>query len=155
MTKKNEKGSVFILVLIGILVISLLGVSGLTKSTTEMSISKNFNSDKNSLLTADSGINYGINELRNTFDPQSVNFSVTQGNGHDSFWSGLLSNSDKGNPQNVEALTSFSPPFPPGISLDEDSGISITAWNLAVSSNTRGNARKEIQTAVVTLSTGY
>jgi Tfp pilus assembly protein PilX len=72
MNRRDEKGSVLVLVLIGVLVISILGISGLTKSTTEISVSRNFNDDKIALFTANSGINYGINELRNTIDPQSV-----------------------------------------------------------------------------------
>ena len=159
MNRRDEKGSVFILVLIGILVISILGISGLTKSTTEISVSRNFKEDKIALFSANSGINYGINELRNTVDPQSIQFQISGGdNGYSSYKSGKITDST---PQNVTGFLSFTPPPPSGVSLEigGEAGVSLTAWNLIVSSfvsiPTIGDARKQIQTAVVLLSSEY
>jgi hypothetical protein len=158
MNRRDEKGSVLVLVLIGVLVISILGISGLTKSTTEISVSRNFNDDKIALFTANSGINYGINELRNTIDPQSVQFQISDTEYFSSFKSGKITDST---PQNVTGFLSFTPPPPSGVSLEigGEAGVSLTAWNLIVSSHvsipTRGEARKQIQSAVVLLSSEY
>jgi Tfp pilus assembly protein PilX len=155
---KDERGSVLVLVLIAVMLLSLLGVSALTQSSSDLAISRNFKNDKVAFFTADSGINDGINRLRNSVDPTSVLVPVTKMNQGMSYYSGSVSDTT---PQTVRAFTAFDPPPPTGVSIEMggDAGITQTAWELKVSSKPDATksikAKKEIQTAVVTLSAEY
>lgn len=153
-TKNREKGSALVLVIIGVLILSLLGITGLRKTSTELTISRNFMADKLAFFVADTGINYGIDKLRDTVDPQLVSVDLSDGTA--AVRSGSLT--DTG-PQYVEAFLPFSPPPAAGISLDTSSGIHVTGWELIVSSRVsgvaKGDARKELQTTVVLMSADY
>ena len=154
--KIREKGSTLILVIVAALILSLIGIVSLTQTSTELSISRNFLADKSAFFLANSGINYGINELRNSVDPATVQFKITDGNSY--FKSGSISDSS---PQYVEGFKGFQPPPPIGTSIEmgSDAGITLTAWSLVVSSNhkiiNKKNARKEIQAVITVLSSEY
>lgn len=156
MNDEKEKGSALILVIVAALVLSLIGIVSLTQTSTELSISRNFLADKSAFFTADTGVNYGIDLLRNTPDPASIQFQIT--NGNYSFKSGGIS---EATPQYVEGFKDFTAPPPVGVSIEMggDAGITSTAWNLVVSSNysvlNKKNARKEIQCVVSLLSSEY
>lgn len=150
----EQQGSALVLVIIGILILSLLGITGLRKTSTELTISRNFMADKMAFFAADTGINYGIYQLGDAVNPQLVSVAISDGNA--TVRSGSLS--DYG-PQYVEAFLPFSPPPPSGVSLDTGSGIHATGWQLIVSSSisgvAKGEARKELQTTVVLMSADY
>ncbi len=154
--KEREKGSALILVIVAALVLSLVGIVSLTQTSTELSISRNFLADKNAFFAADTGINFGVNQLRDTVDPASVQFEME--NGNYTFKSGGIADAS---PRFVEGFKAFKPPPPVGVSIEMggDAGIQLTAWNLVVSSNysvlDKNNARKEIQAVVTLLSSEY
>ena len=156
MKKINKKGSAIILVLIGLLILSLIGVYGLSQSTADLTIARNFVEDKNALFIAETGTNDGTNRLKSTMDYESVKFSKTMGNKY--YKSGSITDDQ---PQNVSGFTTFDPPPPIGTSVEVGGEISasLTGWQMLVSSEihnkNRGNARKEIMTVVVTLAPEY
>ena len=78
MNKSNPKGSVLILVLVGTLIISMLGILALDQTATEVAISSNFVADKTALFCAESGIQTGINQLRYTVDPLTEKVEITE-----------------------------------------------------------------------------
>ena len=162
--KKNnssEKGSALVLVLLGIIILSLLGVTSLNQSTTDMVISRNFTADKTAFFTADSGINEGINDLKLTIDPVSVILDYQSGDYR--YRSGALTDQygyPITSPQPVQGfMAGFEPSPPPGGSPELNKGYDYYDWDLTVSSFisgfTRGTNQKEIQTVIVAPSPGY
>jgi Tfp pilus assembly protein PilX len=79
---KQKNGSVLILVLVGTLIISLLGILALDQTATEVAISSNFVADKTALFAAETGIQTGINKLRNTVDPLTEKVDMTDSGSH-------------------------------------------------------------------------
>jgi hypothetical protein len=63
--------------------------------------------------------------------------------------------------QTVTGFTAFKPPPPIGVSIEigGEAGVTLTAWDLTVSSvvrnQSRGEARKQIIAAIVLLSSEY
>ncbi len=156
MKSRNNKGSVLVLVLIAVLVLSMIGITGLKSTSAELVISRNFLNDKTAFFMAESGINFGINELRGSIDPTSVSFLQTLDN---SFYkSGPITENTA---QYIEAFLAIPAPPPQGISMEVggDAGIVATAWDLLVSSEyktaSRHPARKEIRSVVLIMSTEY
>jgi len=149
MKRGNQKGSVLVLVVIAAIILSLLGVAGLTSSSTELMISRNFSNDK-------SGINFGINELRGSIDPTSVSFLQSLDNSI--YKSGSITQDTA---QYVTAFQSIPAPPPQGVSMEVggDAGIVATSWDLLVSSEyktgSKNTARKEIRSVILIMSTEY
>lgn len=160
----REKGSVLILVMIGVVILSLIGVMGLNKSKTEISISRNFFTDKTAFFTAENGISTGTNLLRETVDPPSVIFGPVK-DGNTVFRSGPLYDRygyKITDPQYVEPFLTFKAPPPIGISIETSGSIGVyaTPWKVTSSSSvsTLKNsqpAKKEITSIVVVLSSEY
>jgi len=153
---KSQKGSALILVIIAALILSLIGIVSLTQTSTELSISRNFMADKTAFFLASSGISFGIDELRKTIDPSSVQFEIIDGNS--SYKTGAITDISA---QFVEGFKSFTPPPPVCVSIEMggDAGVHLTAWNLIVSSkqslSNKNTARKEIQAVIAILSAEY
>jgi hypothetical protein len=157
--KRNKKeGSALILVLLGIIILSLLGITSLTQSTTDMVISRNFTADKTAFFTAELGINQGINELiRLSADPGSVILDYQSGDYR--YRTGPLldpySLTTITSPQPVQGfLGGFSSPRFPGSNVElGGTGGDVLGWDLTISSFvsgfTRGINQKEIQTVIV------
>ena len=159
--QNKEKGSALILVLIGVVILSLLGVASLNQSTTDMVISRNFAADKTTFFLADSGISRGIHDIRLTIDPVSVLFDVQKGENR--IRTGPLKD-DYGYPittaQSVQGfLGGFEPPIPPGGSPEENIGYEVYDWDLTISAFvsgfTKGINQKEIQVVIVSVSPEY
>jgi hypothetical protein len=158
MIKGNNKGSTLVMVLIAVLILSMISISALTQSGTEMATARNFLMDKNAFYAADAGIQVGINNISHSkMNPAGVNFS---GNlGKLSYYTGLMS--DTGS-QNVTAFQGFKPPPPVGQAIDlggGELGMGTVAWNLNVSSvsaaGTRNQVRKQIAAVIVTMVSEY
>ena len=152
MKSKNEKGSVLILVLIGVLILSFLGFSGLSQSITDLAISRSFVDDKIIFFYSESGINFGINMLRDAVNPGEVVFESTNGN--------LMYKSGKIEETIAQPVAAFTgglkPPPPKGMSVEMcgELGVSITAWDLLVSAK-KDFCRKELESIVLTISFEY
>ena len=157
----NEKGSALILVLLGIIILSLLGVTSLNQSTTDMVISRNFTADKTAFFTADTGINQGTNDLKLTIDPASVLLNHQSGDYR--YRTGALVDQygyPLTSPQPVQGfMAGFDPSPPPGGSPELNKGYDYYDWDLTVSSFvsgfTKGTNQKEIQAAIVSPSPSY
>lgn len=154
----ENKGSTLVLVLVAVLVLTIIGLSGLTQSSTDVATSRNFFAGKAAFFTAESGIHFGVNELNNAFDPTSVIFEQTDATGKLTFRSGRI---EDGAAMPVTAFRGFKAPPPRGYSIEMggEFGAAATPWQLTVNSNVQGLARglvrKEVETAIVTLSPEY
>ena len=164
MTKNKEKGSVLILVLFGVIILSLMGVSGLNRTKTEISITRNFFADKDSFFTAENGVSMGTDLLRDSVDPASEIFGpVTDGTR--SFRSGPLYDTygyKVTDPQYIVPFLTFDPPPPIGISVEISGsmGVAVTPWQVISSSSVKvpgggNNARKEVHSIIVMLNSEY
>ena len=166
MINKNnkEKGSVLILVMFGVIILSLMGITGLNRTKTEISITRNFFADKDSFFTAENGISMGTDKLRNSVDPAGEIFGpVTDGTR--SFRSGPLYDTygyKVTDPQYIAPFLTFDPPPPIGISVETSGsmGVSVTPWQVISSSSVKvpggGNdARKEVHSIIVMLNSEY
>jgi hypothetical protein len=153
-----NKGSTLVLVLVAVLVLSIIGLSGLTQSSNDVATSRNFFAGKAAFFTAESGIHFGVNELNNAFDPTSVVFEQTDASGKLTFRSGRIEDAAA---MPVMPFRGFKAPPPRGYSIEMggEFGAAATPWQLTVNSNvqglTRGLVRKEVETAIVTLSPEY
>jgi hypothetical protein len=155
--KKNTRGSALILVFIAVLILSIIGIAGLSSISNEMSTARNYVADKTAFYAADAGINFGLNLVRKEMYPPVVTFTQTKGNIE--FRSGGLTYSTE---QPVTAFTGFKVPQPIGISIEvgSETGAVINPWQLTVSSkvlnnNLKGFTRKELTVVFQSLSTEY
>ncbi len=160
--KKKENGSVLILVMFGVLILSMMGIMGLNKTKTEITITRNFLSDKTAFFTAETGLSQGKNILRNSLDPASVIFGPLK-TGMNTYRSGKLYDQYGyviTSPQYVTPFKAFPAPPPTGMTLDPNMGLYLTSWELSVSaesaSTTGGNkSKKELTTSVAILLSEY
>jgi Tfp pilus assembly protein PilX len=154
--RTSQSGSALILVIMGAMILSLIGIVSLSHTSTELSISRNFLADKSAFFLANSGINFGVNELRDSIDPGSVSFEFIEGNS--SYKTGSMTDVSA---QFLTGFKGFAAPPPVGVSIEMggDAGVQLTAWNLLVSSKqsltNKNTARKEILAVVAVLSANY
>jgi hypothetical protein len=158
--KKTNKGSTLVMVLIAVLILSLIAVSALTQSSTEMGTTRNFLMDKSAFYSADAGIQVGTKDIRDavalTFDPSNVSF--TQTIGKYTFYSGSIAD---GSAQTVKGFLGFKPPPPVGMSVEMSGelGAVTLPWNLTVTAaanvNFKNQVRKQLRTVVVTMASEY
>jgi len=156
----SQTGSVLVLVLIAALVLSLLGLTALTQSDTNLVMSRNFQADKTALFVADGGIGFGVNVLRHTIAPwdEEVSQTVPELMGNVIFRSGSL---EAEGPQKVQAYQAFPAPLPPGMSVEMggEVNVNVASWQLLITSEItgrwRGLTRKELESLVVMMMAGY
>jgi hypothetical protein len=156
----TNRGSTLIMVLIAVLILSLIALSALTQSNTEMGTTRNFFMDKSAFYSADAGIQVGINNIRTavalTFDPSNVSF--TQTFGKYTFYSGSIAD---GSAQTVKGFRGFRPPPPVGMSVEMSGELgSVTLpWDLTVTAaaavGLKNQVRKQLQTVVITMASEY
>ena len=172
---RSERGGTLILVLVSLILLSITGISMFRQAQTEYAMARNFFDDKVGLLVADSGVNYGINEIRQTVNPLGAsfdsstdttfnNYTVIQVDSTDTFDSVIRTGPieyTESDAQEVKGLTSFTPPWPAGVDISSSSGMTPTAWDLTISArltlagDNRVRAVKEIQNGLVVLSPGH
>jgi hypothetical protein len=157
MTKKSDRGSTLVLVLISVLILSLIALSALTMSNTEIGTTRNFFQDKNAFYAAEAGLEDGIQRISTSkMDPAGVSF--TESFGKMTYYSGKVTDVTE---QYVEAFKGFKPPPPRGQSIEMggELGMGSAAWRLHVSAGgsagTRNQSRKQLQTVVVTMVAEY
>jgi len=146
-----------VMVLIAVLILSMIGISALTQTSTELGTARNFVMEKNAFYAAEAGIEDGIRQIENSeMNPASVIFTSTFGK--QTYYTGLLTDST---PQNVKAFMGFKPPPPKGqaIQMGGDVGMTTAAWDLNVSAvsavGTRNQVRKQLESIVVTMVSEY
>jgi hypothetical protein len=155
-TVKN-KGSALLLVLIALLILSLIGLSALTQSGSEINTTGNFLKDKSAFYTADGGIQDGMKEIRKNFtDPTSVLLDTTFSGQR--YYTGAMTNLTA---QHVSAFMGFNAPPVIGQSIEMGSELNMRAvpWQLTVTSvskaGTKYQIRKQLQTVVITMVPEY
>jgi len=153
-TTKN-KGSALLLVLIALLILSLIGVSALTQSGSEINTAGNFYKDKSAFYAADSGIQIGLRQIRlNSTNPKNVIFDGTIDKNY--FRTGLMSDSVP-TKKNVKPFQGFMPPQSAGQSagMESETNMKNVPWTLVVTAenyiSTKNRIRKQVETVVTTL----
>ncbi len=157
MARKTNKGSTLVLVLIAVLILSLIALSALTMSNTEIGTTRNLFQDKNAFCAAEAGLDDGINRINTShMDPASVNFTETFGKM--TYYSGKVTDVT---PQYVKAFQGFKPPPPTGQSIEMGGELAMgtAAWRLQVSAGggagTHNQSKKQLETIVVTMVSEY
>jgi Tfp pilus assembly protein PilX len=157
MTKAKNKGSALLLVLIALLILSLIGLSALTQSGSEINTTGNFLKDKSAFYTADAGIQAGMKEIREKFtDPTSVLMDTTFSGQR--YYTGVMTNLTA---QHVTAFMGFNAPPVIGQSIEMGSELNMRAvpWQLTVTSvskaGTKNQIYKQLQTVVITMVPEY
>ncbi len=164
---KRQQGSALILAIIAAIILTLLGLAGLTQAGTDLIATRNFYDDKEVFYSADAGINIGINTLKTAWDPTTVvlnqPFKVESVDKKRVVSYNLRSGRAKDtSPQPVRFFNGYTPPPPSGISIEISGEIAVKVlpWLLQVTAE-RGNPsgrnfiQKELETVVVTLTSEY
>jgi hypothetical protein len=159
-----ERGSILVLTLVGVLILSLLATGLLTVGTTEINTTRNFYLNKYAYYTAVQGVEEIRTEIK-TIDPDSVgNISRSSSETlvetygvHRSYITGSLYNMQKNEPKTLEGFKGFPPPSPTGTSIGK---VDTTIWRVIITSKaTQGNRKgyAEIEVGIVGLlpGTGY
>ena len=93
----EKKGVVIIIALLMLLVLTLIGISSISTTTFQVSISGNERVKADAFYTAEAGIQVGINQL-----PMIIPLQKTKLKKDSYYWSGTAN--DKGNPKSLESL---------------------------------------------------
>jgi hypothetical protein len=159
-----EKGSMLVLAIIATLILSLILVSGLTVSTTEVNTTQNYYMNKISYYKAVEGVEIVTEMIRNVSDPTTIaidanNFDNTESGITRSFITGTLVDLQSGSSQNVKPFLGFDPPPLPSMSLGSASGITPVIWYVPITSEVTVNRKRsftEIEAGIYSiLMTGY
>jgi len=157
MASRTNRGSTLVLVLISVLILSLIALSALTMTNTEIGTTRNFFQDKNAFYAAEAGLEDGVQRISTShMDPASVIF--TESFGKMTYYSGKVTDVTA---QYVSAFRGFRPPPPGGQSVEMGGELAMgsAAWRLHVSAGgsagTRNQSRKQLQTVVVTMVAEY
>ncbi len=157
MASNNNRGSTLVLVLIAVLILSLIALSALTMTNTEIGTTRNFFQDKNAFCTAEAGLEDGVQRISTSkMDPAGVSF--TESFGKMTYYSGKVTDATE---QYVKAFKGFKPPPPGGQSIEMGGELAMgsAAWRLHVSAGgsagTRSQSKKQLQTVVVTMVSEY
>jgi hypothetical protein len=153
-----------ILAIIATLILSLILVSGLTVSTTEVNTTQNYFMNKVSYYKAVEGVEIVTEEIRNTPDPSTIaveggEYLVNEGGVNKRFITGSLVDLQNGATQNLRPFMGFDPPPLPSISLGTTSGVSPIIWYVPVTSEVTMNRKRsftEIEAGIYSIiMTGY
>jgi Tfp pilus assembly protein PilX len=157
MTTSKTRGSALLLVLIALIILSLIGLSALTQSGSEINTTGNFMKDKSAFYAADAGIQTGMEEIQKHFtNPTSVKLDNTFANQR--YYTGTMTDTTA---QYVEAFMGFKAPQPVGQSIEMGSelGMQAAPWQLTVTSvskaGTKNQVRKQLETVVITMVPEY
>ena len=157
-----EKGSVLILTIIAVLILSLLVSGLLTVGSTEINTTQNFYLNKWSYYYAVQGMEVVMEQIRNTDNPAEISVSDVQTGGgpisKKTYITGSILDLQNGTPQNISVFQGFNPPPIPGISLGTDAGMVPIVWRVPITTEIIQNKRKaytEIQSGIYTLMKEY
>ncbi len=145
-----EKGSILVLTLVGVLVLSLLATGLLTVGTTEINTTRNFHLNKFAYYTAVQGVEEIRNEIYNTPNVEVV--ETISKSSYDtlletdgvkrSYITGSLYNLQENDPRNLTKSESFKAPPLPGMQLNSSLKIGSVMWRVNVSSEVTMGKRK-------------
>jgi hypothetical protein len=159
-----EKGSMLVLAIIATLILSLILVSGLTVSTTEVNTTQNYYMNKVSYYKAVEGVEIVTQLIRDTADPTTIlvvesQYQTKESGSTRSFITGTMVDMQNGTTQTVQPFSGFDPPPLPSISLGSSTGITPVIWYVPVTSEVTVNKKRsftEIEAGIYSiLMTGY
>jgi hypothetical protein len=157
MNKTATRGSALLLVLIALLILSLIGLSALTQSGSEINTTGNFYKDKSAFYAADAGIQVGMKEIREQFiNPTGVLLDDTLSGQR--YYTGTMTDTTA---QYVKAFIGFKAPPPVGQSIEMGGELNMqnVPWQLTVTSvskaGTKNQIRKQLQAVVITMVPEY
>jgi hypothetical protein len=157
MNKTATRGSALLLVLIALLILSLIGLSALTQSGSEINTTGNFYKDKSAFYAADAGIQVGMKEIRDNFiNPTGVLLDDTLSGQR--YYTGTMTDTTA---QYVKAFIGFKAPPPVGQSIEMGGELNMqnVPWQLTVTSvskaGTKNQIRKQLQAVVITMVPEY
>ena len=157
MMKNNEKGSMLIIALITVLILSFIVASAIRTTTEELYTTYNVYLQKASYYTAVTGVETAAVKIRNSSDPSSITIDQTVHAADGTtrrYYTGDIVNGVS----NIAVFQGFPPPPLPGISLGTSSGITPIVWNVKITSILTTGKRKafsEINVGVYSLMMGY
>ncbi|MBN2399548.1 MAG: pilus assembly PilX N-terminal domain-containing protein [Candidatus Aminicenantes bacterium] len=153
----QNRGSALLLVMIAMLILSLIGLSALTQSGSEINTTGNFYKDKSAFYAADAGIQVGLDEIQKQFtNPTGVLLDKNFGNQR--YYTGTMTDTSA---QYVKAFMGFKAPPIVGQSADMGGELNMQAvpWQLTVTAvskaGTKNQIRKQLQTVVITMVPEY
>ncbi len=157
---KKEKGSMLIIALITILILSFIVASAIRTTTDELYTTYNFHLHKISYYNAVAGVEDAATQIRNSNDPGSLTIDQTT-IGSDGttrrYYSGYLTD-NPGTVKNITLFQGFPPPPMPGVSLGTSTGITPLVWSVNIVSELTIHKRKaysEISTGIYSIMVGY
>ena len=163
----NQGGSILLLTVMSVMILSSLVVGLLTVGSTEIQTTHNHYINKVAHYSALQGVEEIRNEIFKQPQPEYVtvinrSLSTTtssQGPLKEGYMTGTLRDLISGTPQPIGVFNGFqAPPFP-GISLGSITSILPVVWNVTVTSEVKAGGKRsyaEIQTGVYSvLTVGY
>jgi hypothetical protein len=159
-----EKGSMLVLAIIATLILSLIMVSGLTVSTTEVNTTQNYYMNKVSYYKAVEGVEIVTEMIRTVADPTTIlvvdsQYQTKESGSTRSFITGTMVDMQNGTTQTVLPFSGFDPPPLPSISLGATTGITPVIWYVPITSEVTVNRKRsftEIEAGIYSiLMTGY
>jgi len=163
----NNRGSILVLALISVLVLSVMAIAGLTVSTTEIQTTDTLFLRKSAYYLAVQGVEQVRDLIYQDPNPEVVGTLIrtttdttyNEGGMAKSYITGSLIDLEAGSPKGVTMFDGFDPPPMPGISLGAISAIQPVVWDVRITSRInvgRKRAYSEIQTGVYSIvTTGY
>lgn len=156
-----EKGSILILTLIAVLILSFLVSGLLTVGTTEIHTTQNYYMNKQAYYHAVEGMENVVDDVRYSESPGeiSANITVTEGGvTTKKYITGSILDLQAGTPQYISIFQGFNPPPIPNISLGTGMGMVPVVWKVPISSEilqSRKKAYTELESGVYTLMKEY
>ncbi len=155
--KNKEKGSMLIIALITVLILSFMVASGIRTTTTELFTTYNFYLKKVSYYYAVGGVESVAIMVKNSENPSSITFDQTN-HTEDGFTIRLFTGDLENGVSNVNVFQGFQPPPLPGISLGTSTSVKPIIWEINLASELTKNKRKaysEIEAGIYSLMMGY
>ena len=152
-----ERGSILIITLIAVLILSFMVASGIRTATTEIHTAQNYYLNKIAYYNAVDAVNNLTVQIRNSGDPTAISLDESQWMEEKvqrNVYTGTLENGK----ENVRLFQGFTPPPLPGVSLGTGIGIIPVIWQMEVVSHATQAGKEsfsEIEAGVYGIMPGY
>jgi hypothetical protein len=155
-----KKGSILILALVTIMILSIMAIAGLSVTNIEIQTSGNYQRGKQALYKAIDIVETIRMRIENNPDPSFVtSIKENSKNSSKKYITGTLVDFENGTSKNVMRFETFNPPPFKGMSLDDRISVSPVIWYVPVTTmieEGKYKAYSEIQSGVYSiLNTGY
>jgi len=157
-----KKGSILILALVTIMILSIMAIAGLSVTNIEIQTSGNYQRGKRALYKAINIVETIRMKIENNPDPAFVTgdeLKCNEKSGNEQYITGTLVDFEQNSAKSVVRFETFNPPPFKGMSLDDRISVSPVIWYVPVTTMIKeGKYRSysEIQSGVYSiLNTGY